>query len=289
MSEPTRKISGGLTRMLGLGTLGLAVLLGLGCATSGTTGGEGLSASETEELKRRVIELQEQARMHQVEIARLRKKVAELEARFPGTPTRAHAGQTDDPPRHPETAQPRASARSAPDLSGTEAAEPPLLEEIEIEPEPPAAPAQRPSASDPSLPESPTATPPVSPVTPAAQELYDEGYTLYHRGRYLDAESTFRRFLQAHGNSDLADNAQYWIGEARYARGDLRGALSAFRETVERYPEGNKVPDALVKAGQVLEALGDAEGARETYGAVLRRFPESPAAAVARDRQGRLP
>ena len=114
--------------------------------------------------------------------------------------------------------------------------------------------------------------------------LYDQGYTLFHQGRFIDAESAFRRFLQEHPDNDHADNAQYWIGEARYARDDARGALAAFRETVDRYPHGNKVPDALLKAGQCLEKLGDREGARATYREVTRRFPESAASAAAEDR-----
>jgi len=46
------------------------------------------------------------------------------------------------------------------------------------------------------------------PVEPAAQALYDRGYSLFHQGRYLDAEATFQRFLQAYSETDLSDNAQ---------------------------------------------------------------------------------
>jgi tol-pal system protein YbgF len=123
----------------------------------------------------------------------------------------------------------------------------------------------------------------------ATQALYDRGYTLFHQGRYVDAEASFQRYLQANPANELSDNAEYWIGECRYSRGDLRGALAAFRETVERYPDGNKVPDALLKAGQSLEGMGDVEGARVTYKEVIRRFAGSAAAVVAEERQAKLP
>lgn len=126
-------------------------------------------------------------------------------------------------------------------------------------------------------------------VTPEGQALYDRGYTYFHEGRYLDAETTFQQFLQAQGESELADNAQYWIGECRWGRKDYQGAMNAFRETVERYPDGNKVPDALLKVGQSLEQLGDTDGARLTYDEVVRRFPSSRASAVAADRKENLP
>jgi tol-pal system protein YbgF len=127
------------------------------------------------------------------------------------------------------------------------------------------------------------------PVTPAIQALYDRGYTLYHQKHYVDAETSFQRFLQAEPRSELAANAQYWIGECRYSRGDMRGALAAFRETVTRYPQGNKAADALLKAGMSLESLGDREGARDTYQEVLRRYPGTAVAAVAEERRAKLP
>jgi tol-pal system protein YbgF len=127
------------------------------------------------------------------------------------------------------------------------------------------------------------------PATPAVQALYDRGYTLYHQKHYVDAEASFQRFLQAEPQSELADNAQYWIGECRYSRGDMRGALAAFRETVARYPTGNKTADALLKEGMSLENLGDKEAARNTYQEVLRRFPGTAVAAVAEERRTKLP
>jgi len=260
--------------------LGAALLLAAGCASGCVSSGyadRGQSSSaDLAELKRRVIELQQQARMSELEIARLRERVAELEARLRGDPP-----APEDPP--PVTRQGSAGIPSASEASDLETPAPPLMEELDLEDEP----ESESGSSDSRGTDNAKRRGPA--VTPDAQRLYDQGYTLYHRGRYLDAETTFRRFLGSHGDTDLADNAQYWIGEARYARGDLRGALSAFRETVERYPDGNKVPDALVKAGQALEALGDVEGARETYSEVLRRFAESPAASVAREHLSRLP
>lgn len=258
--------------------LGMALVLALGCASgcvsSGYSGRSESSSEDLAELKRRVIELQQQARMSELEIARLHERVAELEARLRTVPPAAA--------ENPSPVTRRESAEVPSTASDVETPAPPLMEEIELEDEADSGPGDSGRTDSSATRRGPA-------VTPAAQRLYDEGYTLYHRGRYLDAETTFRRFLGSHADTDLADNAQYWIGEARYARGDLRGALAAFRETVERYPDGNKVPDALVKAGQALEALGDVEGARETYSEVLRRFAESPAASVAREHLSRLP
>jgi tol-pal system protein YbgF len=256
----------------------LAVFLSLalaGCSVS-TLGSGGSTDEEVEELKRRVVELQRQAAVTEVELARLREQLARLEAQLAGRQPPALETHFE----RATPAQPFASPIQPP----------PEIEEQDLgESRPPAA--SRPKGQD-SADRGrgvTTAESSLAPITPAAQALYDRGYTLYHQGHYLDAESSFQRFLQAYSDTELADNAQYWIGECRYRRDDLRGALAAFRETVERYPDGNKVPDALLKAGQCLAALGDVEGARISYQEVERRFPGSPAAATAEEHRSKLP
>jgi tol-pal system protein YbgF len=242
------------------------------------------AGNDVDELKKRVLELQRQSAVNEVELSHLRQRVAELESQL----------GTERSRPSPEPAPPR-SAPATPGLTRAEQE----IEDLEMEPladvEPPSPPAPGPAGPAPTTP-SPPPPPPSTPtatltatLTSAAQALYDRGYTLYHQGDYIDAEASFQRFLQQYGATELGDNAQYWIGESRYARRDLPGALAAFRATVERFPKGNKVPDALLKAGQCLEGLGNYDGARASYEEVSRRFPGTQAAVLADQRRGRLP
>lgn len=273
------------------GLLALLLVLGGGCASSGTglLGGGRADTQDLDELKARVLELQRKVTVAEVELDRLRRRVAELEGRRGGEPV----------PRQRSGGEPTAALTpppggTAPEAPGPRPAE---IEEADLEEPERAAPApagpRAPLPADPEPePDSEPAPPtpaPAQELTPAARDLYDEGYAQFHQGHYLDAESTFQRFLRDHAGTDLADNAQYWIGEARYARGDYRGALAAFTETIERYPTGNKVPDSLLKAGRCLEELGDVEGARARYREVSRRFPGTAAAVVAEERRAALP
>ncbi len=317
----------------------LCLLAGLaaGCAGSSLRGDDDAREQEIQTLKARILHLQQEAAMNQVEVAQLRQKVAELDAHSGGTrpPVRPQASSsttapqalpvnatprsplsaqasalTTTPPR-PEPARPTVSAQgSAPAQVQVQApvrreplpavAEPSSqpIEEVDIDlpangpqpprpaPKPVTVPAPKPAAPAPVVPvPAPTAAPPPAAATPpptalpaqgeslagdattspASQALYDRGYTLFHQGHFVDAETSFQRFLQANPKSDLADNAQYWIGECRYSRNDVKGALAAFRQVVEKYPKGNKVADAMLKTGQCLEAMGDVEGARVTY------------------------
>lgn len=259
----------------GLGVLWVAgvgvVVLGTGCAT--------LSPAEPdsqaiEELQRRVTELQKKAVVNEVELARLREQVARLEARLP---ERASV----QAPREVAPAPPREDA---------EAVEVPArlpVDVTELEPDPEAGPVTH-RGPPPEVPAPASPAAPPAPVDAEAQRLYDAGYTLFHQQRYRDAETRFARFLELYPHSDLADNAQFWIGESRYALGEFRGALEAFSATVERYPEGNKVPDAMLKAGKCLEALGDTPTATETYREIDRRFAGTAAAISARERLAEL-
>src|SRR5215208_1408165 len=331
----------------------LSLLLAAGCAGSALRPDD-TQQQEIQALKARIVELQREAAMNQVELAQLRQQMAELEVRGgvarPAAPaprpsaSSAPAPAASSPPRSPAAQPPKVvaapPARPAPAPAPVAAApetrreavrpatpepvhrEPAAvaepIEEVDIdlpenEPQPPpprrpappatvpVKPAPAPSTAAPANPPAPRPAPPAAgtanpgeealPETfsPANQVLYDRGYTLYHQGRYVDAEASFQRFLQANPGSELADNAQYWIGECRYSRNDVKGALAAFREVIERFPKGNKVADAMLKAGQCLEAMGDVEGARVTYREVGRRFAGTAAAAVADERRAKLP
>ncbi|MCB1055123.1 MAG: tol-pal system protein YbgF, partial [Acidobacteria bacterium] len=286
--------------------LSLLLIVATGCSGNlGTRlgGGPDPAAAQVEELKRRVLELQRQSAVHEIEIERLRQRLAAIEGGpAKGAPAQAARPATPPPPTPEPVVRTRPVRPAAPPAQPIEESDldvqafgqpvtPPLGDDGRLPaptaPSQPAPSQPAPSQAAPTAaapgPQAPAAPPAAAtqPLTEAAQNLYDEGYTLYHEERFLDAEATFRRFLQAYAGTDLADNAQYWIGESRYARKDYQGALAAFSETVQRFPDGNKVPDAMIKAGQCLELLGDLDAARDTYEEVERRFPNSAASVAA--------
>ena len=254
-------------------------------------------AEEVRELKQRVRELQQQATMAEVELERLRRRVAELEAQEVAPETGSSAAQ--DLSAAPAEGSP--VSEFEPVAWRAERVEEIIIEEVEPNADQ-TAPEERSTVevAEPDLVADPPTVPDADPsaagvgerietglaeaLSAEGQVLYDRGYTSFHQGRYLDAETTFQQFLSSFGGTDLGDNAQFWIGEARYARGDLSAALAAYREVVSRYPTGNKVPDALLKAADCHRGLGDLDGARRGYQEVMERFPAVAAAAVAEDR-----
>jgi tol-pal system protein YbgF len=128
-------------------------------------------------------------------------------------------------------------------------------------------------------------TPAVSaPPVPTGEALYRSGYSLYHQGDYVGAETAFRAFLTSPSGSGQAHAARYWIGECLRARGLYREAIVEYRNVVDRDGTGRWAPRALYKIALSQEALGEPLLAQGTLRSLLHSFPESDVAPLARDR-----
>ncbi len=86
----------------------------------------------------------------------------------------------------------------------------------------------------------------------------------------------------------MADNAQYWLGEAYYVNKAYPEAQAAFQRVVDQYPQSRKLPDALLKIGFCRYELKQFESAREVLGQVVARFTDTPAARLAQQRLDKM-
>lgn len=119
---------------------------------------------------------------------------------------------------------------------------------------------------------------------PAPRELYSQAYADYARGNYDLAVQGFQEYLRGAPGSDLADNAQYWIGECHYGKQRFAEAIEAWNALLRDFPSSDKLPDARVKKGMALERLGRRSQALIEYRFVVDRYPNSSAARIARDK-----
>lgn len=123
----------------------------------------------------------------------------------------------------------------------------------------------------------------------AEQAAYMQAFDSLKNGNYSAAISQFRTYLSMYPNGSLADNAQYWLGEAYYVTRDYDQAAAAFRIVGERWPDSRKAPDALLKLGFTQFEQKHYADARATLNDVVRRFPDSEAAKLATERLRRIP
>ncbi|MBD3237268.1 MAG: tol-pal system protein YbgF, partial [Candidatus Eisenbacteria bacterium] len=118
--------------------------------------------------------------------------------------------------------------------------------------------------------------------------LYEVAYEDLKRGNYQLALINLRAFLDRHPETNLADNAQYWIGEAYYAQGQFEVAIEEFRTVVDEHPGEDKEPAAYYKIALSFESLDDASTARRYLEFLIERFPQTREARLARERLARL-
>jgi tol-pal system protein YbgF len=117
---------------------------------------------------------------------------------------------------------------------------------------------------------------------PSPDRQYEMAYEAYSEDHSNEAIALFKKFLQRYPKHDLADNAQYWIGETYYDMKDYPNAILAFKEVVRLYAEQGKAPDALLKIGYSYLALDDRVNARNYFKRVIKSYPFSEAEAKAR-------
>jgi tol-pal system protein YbgF len=121
------------------------------------------------------------------------------------------------------------------------------------------------------------------------QAVYNQAFDALKAGSYSIAITGFKDFLSHYPASPLAENAQYWLGEAYYVNHDYTPAAGAFRAVLSKWPNSRKAPDALVKLGFTQYEQAQYPAARATLTDVTRRFPGTDAAKLAAERLRKIP
>ncbi len=113
-------------------------------------------------------------------------------------------------------------------------------------------------------------------------ETYRTALQLYREGQAGKAIEQFRQFVRSSPKSDLADNAQYWIGEAYYSSKDYNRAIIELNEVLLKYPQGDQVAGALLALATAFAESGDKIDARLILQKLISDHPQSEEAAVGR-------
>jgi len=128
----------------------------------------------------------------------------------------------------------------------------------------------------------PTGTPP-QPAGPGPATLYRLAKEQLERGSHGTARSGFQELLTQYPTSDLAPDAQYYIGESLAAEGNPAAADSVFNLVVTTYPRAPRAASALYKHGLFLQKAKRDREARQVFQSVIDKYPRSDEAQLARD------
>jgi len=130
-------------------------------------------------------------------------------------------------------------------------------------------------------------------ATPGAQApppdvLYNSGLRDYNSGKYDIAGQEFSDYLKFYPNTDLAGNAQFYLGEIAYRQGNFQGAIQSYDTVLQQYPGGNKAAAAQLKKGFALLELGQRDAGVRELNSLIARYPRSVEATQARERLRQL-
>ncbi|MGB6669351.1 MAG: tol-pal system protein YbgF [Candidatus Acidiferrum sp.] len=118
----------------------------------------------------------------------------------------------------------------------------------------------------------PSSAPGASPA-PSADMLYSNGLRDITSGKYDLARQEFQDYIKYYNDTDLASNAQFYLGEIAYSQKDYKQAVVEYDKVLTVYPKSFKLAPALLKKGMALIELGQkASGVRDLR-EVVRRYP----------------
>ncbi|HYN16428.1 MAG TPA: tol-pal system protein YbgF [Terriglobales bacterium] len=135
----------------------------------------------------------------------------------------------------------------------------------------------------------PSQTPGANPAAaPPPDVLYNNGLRDYNSGKYDIAGQEFNDYLKFYASTDLAGNAQFYLGEIAYRQGNFQGAIQAYDTVLHQYPGGNKAAAAQLKKGFALLELGQRDAGVRELNSLIARYPRSVEATQARERLRQL-
>src|SRR5262245_3551883 len=120
-------------------------------------------------------------------------------------------------------------------------------------------------------PASTSAPPRTAPASP--EELYNTAFGDFNKANYDLARQGFEEYLKNYSDTELSDNAQYWVGESYYIQRKFNEAIQSFDKVLVKYPKGDKAPAAALKKGySLLENKNNDAGVRELR-LLIQKYP----------------
>jgi tol-pal system protein YbgF len=120
------------------------------------------------------------------------------------------------------------------------------------------------------------------PGAPSADTLYSNGLRDITSGKYDLARSEFEDYIKFYADTDLASNAQFYLGEIFYKQKQYVDAVAAYDKVLTNYPKSFKLGPAHLRKGMALIELGQKTAGVRELREVVRRYPGSDEDRLAR-------
>jgi tol-pal system protein YbgF len=107
----------------------------------------------------------------------------------------------------------------------------------------------------------------------SADFLYSNGQRDITSGKYEVARQEFQDYLKYYGDTALASNARFYLGEIAYSQKNYRDAVNQYSLVPIDYPKSLRIASAQYKKGLALIELGQRTAGVRELEQVIRRFP----------------
>jgi len=118
-----------------------------------------------------------------------------------------------------------------------------------------------------------SATSPAAGSQPSADTLYSNGLRDITGGKYDLARQEFLDYLKYYPATDLASNAQFYLGEISFAQKQYGQAATEYEKVFVNFPKSFKLAPAHLKRGLALLEIGQKVSAVRELREVIRRYP----------------
>jgi tol-pal system protein YbgF len=108
---------------------------------------------------------------------------------------------------------------------------------------------------------------------PSADTLYSSGLGDIQTGKHELARSEFQDYLRYYGDTELASNAQFYLGEIAYSQHQYQQAVVEYDKVLTNYPKSFKLAPARYKKGMALIELNQKNAGVKELREVVKRYP----------------
>jgi tol-pal system protein YbgF len=108
---------------------------------------------------------------------------------------------------------------------------------------------------------------------PSADTLYSNGLRDITSGKYDLARQEFQDYLKYYSDTDLASNAQFYLGEIAYSQHNYDQAVQEYDRVLTNYPKSFKLAPAHLKKGMAQLELGQKTSGVKELREVVKRYP----------------
>lgn len=119
-------------------------------------------------------------------------------------------------------------------------------------------------------------------------DLFAEAKNHLDKGAYEAAATGFKLYTTKYPQSENADQAYIYLGDAYIAAGQTKKGAIAYATLLQQFPQSKLVPTARLKYALSIVPLGKTDEAKKYLSSVAAEFPNSPEATQAKAELAKL-